>query len=256
MEHIEQHDLLVSVIMPACNAENYIAEAITSVLGQSVRDLELIVIDDGSTDGTRKIVETFVQQDPRVRLVVNEGNLGVARSRNHGLELSSGKYTALLDSDDYWNSDFLEKMIARAEQTHGDIIYCSYALVGEKDEKVCNDFLVPEQADYEYSLVRSVITCSTVLLTRQMVEKYRFPYGIYHEDIALWFQMLKEGAKAYGVTEVLAAYRQRSGSRASNKLKSAVRRWPVYRYLGICGPKCLWLLFRYSIYGIIKYKRI
>ena len=147
-------------------------------------------------------------------------------------------------------------MIARAEQTQGDIIYCSYALVGEKGEKVCNDFLVPEQASYEYSLVRSVITCSTVLLTRQMVERYRFPLGIYHEDTALWFRMLKEGAKAYGVTEILAAYRQRSGARSANKLKSAIRRWPVYRSLGICGPKCLWLMFRYSVYGLIKYKRI
>jgi len=256
MENIEQKELLVSVIMPACNSENYIAEAITSVLEQTVSDLELIVIDDGSTDGTKAVVEEIAAKDPRVRLVVNDGNLGVAKSRNHGLELSRGTYTALLDSDDYWNRDFLEKMIARAEQTDADIVYCSYALVDENNKKVCNDFLVPEQVGYEYSLIRSVITCSTVLLTRKMVEKYRFPYDIYHEDIALWFQMLKEGAKAYGVTEILAAYRQRSGSRASNKFKSALRRWAVYRYLGICGPKCLWLMFRYSIYGVIKYKRI
>ena len=256
MENIKQKELLVSVIMPACNSENYIAEAITSVLEQTVKNLELIVIDDGSTDGTRNIVEAFVRKDPRVRLVVNEDNLGVAKSRNYGLELSCGQYTALLDSDDYWNKDFLEKMIARASQTDADIVYCSYTLVDESGKKICNDFLVPEQATYEYSLIRSVITCSTVLLTKKMVETYRFPYGIYHEDIALWFRMLKEGARAFGVTEILAAYRQRSGSRASNKFKSALRRWAVYRYLGICGPKRLWLMFRYSVYGLIKYKRI
>ena len=257
MDIKEHGEVLVSVVMPACNCEKFIEKAVRSVLNQTVRDLELIVVDDGSTDATEAILEKLAQEDDRIKLMVNAENLGVAKSRNHGLDLSCGKYTALLDSDDYWNEDFLEKMIARAEQTNADIVYCSYAMVGEEDEKVCNDFLVPEQASYEYSLIRSVITCSTVLLTKQMREKYRFPYGIYHEDTALWFQMLKEGAKACGVTEILAAYRQRSGARSSNKLKSAIRRWPVYRrHLGISVPKTLWLMFRYSVYGLIKYKRI
>lgn len=247
---------LVSVIVPACNAEAFIEEAMTSVLEQTVSDLELIVIDDGSTDGTRTVIERIAGQDARVRVVINEENLGVAKSRNHGMDLSRGAYIALLDSDDYWDKDFLEKMIARGKQTNADIVYCSYALVDENGRRVCNDFLVPEQASYEYSLIRSVITCSTVLMTKQIAEKYRFPYDVYHEDIALWFRMLKEGARAFGVTEILAAYRQRDGSRSSGKFKSAIRRWSVYRYLDICGPKCLWLMFRYSVLGLKKYKRI
>lgn len=256
MDIKEHGEVLVSVVMPACNCEKFIEEAVRSVLNQTVRDLELIVVDDGSTDATKTVVEKLAGEDPRVRLVVNEENMGVAKSRNHGLDLCCGTYTALLDSDDYWNEDFLEKMIGCAEQTRADIVYCSYELVDENGKKVCNDFMVPEQASYEYSLIRSVITCSTVLLTKDMVKRYRFPYDVYHEDIALWFRMLKEGAKACGVTQVLAAYRQRSGSRASNKVKSAIRRWAVYRHLGIGVPKRLWLLLRYSIYGVIKYKRI
>lgn len=251
-----KHTPLVSVIVPACNAEGFIEEAMMSVLNQSVRDLELIVIEDGSIDGTREVIRRIADQDPRVRVTVNEENLGVAKSRNLGMDLSRGQYIAFLDSDDYWHQDFLEKMIARGEQTGADIVYCSYAMVDEKGSKVCNDFMVPEQASYEYSLIRSVITCSTVLLTSQIAEGYRFPYDVYHEDIALWFRMLKEGAKAYGVTEILAAYRQRSGSRSSGKVKSAIRRWAVYRHLDICGPKCLWLMFRYSVYGMKKYRRI
>lgn len=248
---------LVSVIMPACNAESFIQEAVASVLSQSVSDLELIIVDDGSTDGTGAIIQALAEKDSRVRPVVNETNLGVAKSRNRGMDLCRGTYIAFLDSDDYWHTDMLEKMIARAEETGADIIYCSYSMVDEKDCKVCNDFIVPEQADYEYSLVRSVITCSTALLTRGIVERYRFPENVYHEDIALWFRILKEGGTARGVTEILAAYRQRSGSRSSGKLKSAVRRWEIYRgYLGISPIKCIGLLIRYGIYGVIKYRKV
>ena len=106
---IKHSNILVSVVMPACNSEAFIEEAVRSVLNQTIRDLELIVIDDGSTDGTRAVVEEIAREDPRIRLVINEENMGVAKSRNHGLDLCSGVYTALLDSDDYWNEDFLEK---------------------------------------------------------------------------------------------------------------------------------------------------
>lgn len=257
MDINERNEPLVSVVMPACNAERFVQEAIESVLAQSVSDLELIVVDDGSVDQTKQIVQEIAERDARVRLVENETNLGVAKSRNRGMDLCRGVYTAFLDSDDYWNRYFLEKMIARAEETKADIVYCSYCLVDEAGQKVCNDFLVPEAADYAYSLYRSVITCSTALLARKITKNYRFPDNVYHEDIALWFRILKEGGIACGVTEVLAAYRQRSGSRSSGKLKSAWRRWEIYRrYLGISRVESAVLMVKYGIYGLIKYRKV
>ncbi|MBQ9968599.1 MAG: glycosyltransferase [Oscillospiraceae bacterium] len=257
MDIKEEKKPLVSVVMPACNAERFVEEAVMSVLGQTVSDLELIVVDDGSSDETRQILGRIAEQDARVRLVVNEENMGVAKSRNRGLDLSRGTYTALLDSDDYWHSDMLEKMIACIERTGADLVYCSYAMVDEDGKKICNDFIVPETADYAYSLVRSVITCSTVLMTRKIVDAYRFPTNVYHEDIAMWFTILKEGGTACGVTEILAAYRQRSGSRSSEKLKSASRRWEIYhKHLGIGAFRSIVLMIRYGIYGLAKYKRL
>jgi teichuronic acid biosynthesis glycosyltransferase TuaG len=189
--------------------------------------------------------------------VVNEENMGVAKTRNRGLGLASGKYVALLDSDDYWNPCMLEKMIARAEETGADIVYCSYELVDENDNKVCNDFIVPSQTTFEESIVRSVITCSTVLMTGEFAKKHRFPINFYHEDIALWFQVLRDGAVARGVTEVLAAYRQRENSRSSGKIKSAYKRWMIYRkHLKLSFFKSAWVIVRYAYYGMIKFKRI
>ena len=248
---------LVSVIMPAYNAEPYIEETIRSVLNQTVRDLELIVIDDTSVDRTRDIILAIAQEDHRVRPFFNESNLGVAKTRNRGLELCHGRYVALLDSDDYWKPWMLERMIARAEQTGADIIYCSYALVDEAGNKVCNDFIVPPETTFRESIVRSVITCSTVLVTGELAKKNRFPTDMYHEDIAMWFKILKDGALACGVAEVLAAYRQHSGSRSSDKLVSACRRWPIYRkHLQMSVPETISVMVRYAFYGLKKFRRI
>lgn len=248
---------LVSVIMPAYNAQAYIQQAIDSVRKQSVTDLELLVIDDGSTDDTCRIVTEISREDPRVRLLQNPENLGAAGTRNRGLELCRGRYVALLDSDDYWLEGALEKMLQRAEETGADITYCSYAIVDEEGKNLCNDFIVPESTEFDDSIVRNVISCSTVLLTGEIARNNRFPLGIYHEDIALWFKLLREGKVARGVTDVLAAYRQRRDSRSANKIKSACRRWVIYRkFLRLPFFKSVGAMWKYAYYGFIKYKKI
>lgn len=248
---------LVSVITPAYNAESFIRETMDSVLAQSVSDWELIVIDDGSTDNTQKIVAEYAECDSRICLVVNENNMGVARTRNRGLDMFRGQYVAFLDSDDYWEPQMLEKMIASAEETGADIIYCSYSLVDEHGKKVCNDFIVPPVTTFEQSIVRSVITCSTVLITAELARNNRFPTNMYHEDIAMWFQILRDGGTACGVTEVLASYRQRANSRSAGKLVSACRRWPIYRkHLNMSVPETIVTMVRYGYYGILKFKKL
>ena len=248
---------LVTVIMPAYNAAGFIREAIQSVLNQTVTDLELLVIDDGSTDETTQIVEQLCKTDARVRLLVNEKNLGAGGTRNRGLELSASPYIALLDSDDYWKPQMLEKLIARMKETGADLSYCSYELVDEQGRKICNDFIVPEDTDFERSAVRNVISCSSVVFSESVVKQYRFPTDIYHEDLALWFRMLRDGIVARGVPEVLAGYRQRAGSKTAGKLKSAVRRWSVYRkYMGLSFFKSARYMIRYGYYGLKKYKRV
>ena len=248
---------LVSVIMPAYNAEMFIEEAIDSVIAQTLTDWELLVIDDCSTDDTQRIAAEFAEKDSRIKVLINETNMRVAKTRNKGLELCQGQYVALLDSDDCYKPEMLQKMVDRAQKTNADIVYCSYELVDEQGQKVCNDFIVPEQTDFEQSLVRSVISGSNVLITREIAKNNQFPTNMYHEDIALWFQLLRNGAKAYGVTEIMTSYRQRVNSKTANKLTSAVRRWSIYRkWLGLPVYQCFSYMIRYAYYGVIKYKRI
>ena len=91
---------LVSVIMPSYNAERFIEEAIASVQAQTYKNWELIVIDDGSKYSTKEIVKKIAEKDKRIRLLINEKNMGVAKTRNRGLDISQGDYVAFLDSDD------------------------------------------------------------------------------------------------------------------------------------------------------------
>ena len=117
------------------------------------------------------------------------------------------------------------------------------------------DFIVPSETNYEEALVKPVISCSTALLSREIVDKYRFSPNFYHEDLVLWLQILKDSYKACGVVDVLAEYRVYSGTRASNKFKSMLNRFRVYRKcFKIPFLKSLILLTRAGIVGLKKYK--
>lgn len=247
---------LVSVIMPSYNATDYIEEAIRSVQAQTVKNWELLVIDDCSRDETCQIVRRMAAEDSRIRLVVNEQNMGTARTRNRGLDLCRGQFVALLDSDDIWYPNKLEVQLELAEREQGDIMYCSYSIVNLQGQKRCDDFIVPPVADLELMLVKSVISCSTALLRREALGQNRFPVDFYHEDYAFWLDLLRKGLKAVGNPEVLGAYRVGDHSRASNKLASAVRRWRIYRkFLKLSLWKSAGYLGRYAFAGIVKYRK-
>jgi glycosyltransferase involved in cell wall biosynthesis len=112
---------LVSIIMPAYNAEKFIAESIECVLTQTYKNWELIVVDDGSKDGTKQIIEAYQAKDPRV-IYVYQANSGVAPARNCGLALAKGKYLSNLDSDDLWPQDKLEIQVALLDKNDQKII--------------------------------------------------------------------------------------------------------------------------------------
>lgn len=247
----------VSVIMPAYNAVAYIEEAIRSVMAQTFTDWELIVIDDGSIDATCEVVERLAAEDSRIRLMRNEQNCGVAVTRNRGLDVCRGAWVALLDCDDLWLPEKLEQQLALAAASGADIVYCSYGIMDEQGSKLCDDFIVPPTTDYRASMARSVISCSTALLSRRVVDNYRFNPAYYHEDCVLWLQLLRDGYDARGVDAVLARYRVSRGSRASNKIKAAIERWRIIRrYMKEPFFTAVGILIRYALLAVRKYKKV
>lgn len=248
---------LVSIITPVYNCERYIAQTIESVLAQTYRNWEMILIDDCSPDDSALVIASYQKTDERIKYVKLDKNGGAAAARNVGLGMAQGEYVALLDSDDYWKPAFLEKMLLRAKDTAADIVYCSYEIVDDNGGKLCNDFLVPEETDYRGSLAKCFITGSTMMLSASIVKSARFSVDVYHEDIAFWLQALRNGARSFGVVDVLACYRQRSDSKTANKLKCARERWRVYRgCLGLSLPDSVSLMLRYAYYGVLKYRKV
>lgn len=253
MKRNEEKSPLVSVIMPAYNSEEYLAEAIESVRAQTHTAWELLILDDGSTDKTAEIALRYAELDSRISYHKNERNMGVAETRNKGFELSKGEWTALLDSDDKWYPEKLCKQLKTAEEHDADIVYCSYALCGDG----VSEFIVPERVSYESTLARSCMSCSTVMLKTEICKRFKFRKEFYHEDYALWLELLRSGYKAAGCTEVLADYRVGHESRSKNKVNAAKQRWAIYRKaekLSMC--KSLRAFFEYAYYGFKKYKRL
>lgn len=121
---------LISIIMAAYNAEKTIEQAINSVLRQTYTDFELLVVNDCSKDRTVELVKSIAAKDNRVRLISNEKNSGVSFTRKHGLEESNGSWIAILDSDDAWTPDKLEKQIELQKRTNADLLFTGSAFYG------------------------------------------------------------------------------------------------------------------------------
>lgn len=244
---------LVSVIMPLYNAEQYVRESIDSVLNQTYKNIELIVIDDCSSDGSLKIAKEYECADERVRVIHNEHNIGVAKTRNIGMDMSNGEYIAFIDSDDVWICSKLEKQLKSMSQAGANWGFCSYSIIDSTGENARPDYIVPQHISFKSLLKENYVGCSTVILSGNTT-KYRFATDFYHEDYVLWLQLLMEGNTAIGCTEVLAKWRLINNSRSFNKKKSAKNRWRIYRKrLKLPIYKSLYYMCAYILAGLKKY---
>lgn len=245
---------LVSVVMPVYNASKYLEETVQSVLRQTYENFELIMIDDCSKDNSLEIARRYEAQDPRIRVIAGETNQGVARVRNRGILEAKGAYIALLDSDDVWVDTKLERQVYLLESQEAEIAYCSYDFIDENGNEVLKPFVVPTETNYKKMLVSSVISCSTALITSQLLKAHPFKPEFYHEDYVLWMELLALPVKAVGDQTVLAHYRQVTGSRSNNKVNAALERWRIYRdALNMSLFDSVVAFIRYAIKGVRKY---
>ncbi|MDD3415813.1 MAG: glycosyltransferase family 2 protein [Lachnospiraceae bacterium] len=115
----------VSIIIPVYNAERYLKETLLSVIKQKFQNFEIVAVNDGSRDGTYKILSEFSRQDKRIK-IINKDNTGVSDTRNQGIQNASGEYVCFLDADDYLSPNYLEHMLHVAEQNNADMVVCNY----------------------------------------------------------------------------------------------------------------------------------
>lgn len=244
---------LVSIITPSYNSETYIDETILSILAQTYQDWEMLIVDDSSTDKSLEILKSYALQDTRIKLLINEENLGAAESRNKAVEASLGDYIAFLDSDDIWLPLKLEKQIGLMENENVLMSYSSYDTMDEKS-KVVSTFIVDEKVTYNDLLKTSIIGTLTTIYNAKELGKIYFK-DVGHEDYIMKLQILKKIKFAQGIQEPLARYRIVGKSLSSNKLKAASWQWYIYRKIEkLSLIKSIYSFLHYTYHGIFKYR--
>ncbi len=247
---------LISIIMAAYNAENTIEDAICSVLRQTYPDLELLVINDCSKDKTSEIVSNYVAKDNRVRLITNRKNIGVSYTRKHGLEEAKGSWIAILDSDDAWDPEKLEKQIELQRKTEADLLYTGSAFIDVDGNRINWNLHVPTEISYGRLLKQNILSNSSSLVRRELYAKYYAIGDGMHEDFAIWLGILKTGRKAFGVDEPLLTYRITKSSKTGNKIKAAKMNWNTYRHCGLGCVQAAYYMVWYTINGVLKYRKL
>lgn len=251
-EHIEGE--LCSVIMPAYNSEKYIDEAIESVIRQTYKNWELIIVNDASTDDTEKIIKSYQEKDKRIKLISLSENQGVANARNTAVKNSIGRYIAFLDSDDYWEEEKLQEQIKFMKNRKIAFSYHDYKLLNTVNNKE-KLIKVPLKLNYNELLKGNTTgSCLTVCIDRKIVDKIYFPKEK-HEDYICWLNILKKYyIEGYGLNKILGTYRIGKKSISSNKLQSAVWNWQVYRKnQNISVLKTIYYMSFYIVNGLKKY---
>lgn len=205
---------LISVVMPTYNREDLLPRAIESILNQTYKNFEFIIVDDGSTDNSAELIKVYQKQDPRIRFVKNDRNRGISYSRNRGMDLACGKYLAIMDSDDFSTPDRLEKSLSFFKK-HPDYTAVN-SVYYEMGKEGINNWVPPKRWEIIFNF--SNYYTNLALIDLDFVRKHSIRYDeslISGEDYDFWAKMFMSGGKLGMVNEPLVYLRRhRTHSRA------------------------------------------
>ena len=244
--------MLVSVIMPTYNCGKYIEESILSVINQTIKDWEIQIVDDCSTDNTYEILKPYLHKYPNIHYHCLEKNSGPAVARTEAIKRAIGKYIAFLDSDDLWLPEKLEKQIKFMEDNNYLFSCTAYRQMNENSETLNVAYIPPEKTNYKKMIrLSNPIGNLTVMYNQERLGKFEVPSIKKRNDFALWLQILKKTEYCHGMDEVLGIYRiGRKDSVSSNKLKQAKYHWQLYHMIE--GHNYIRSLYELSCWAFVK----
>ena len=225
---------LVSIITPSYNSEKYISETIQSVINQTYQNWELVIVDDASTDTTVKIIQEFIKQDNRIKLLQNKANKGAAFSRNRATKVAKGDYIAFLDADDLWIPKKLEKQINFMIKYDNAVCYSSYLHIDETGNPLKKRIVALPSLSYKKQLKNNYIGNLTGVYNARKLGKINAPNLRKRQDWAVWLEAIKRNKKpAIGLQEDLALYRVRKNSISAKKIGLVKYNYAFYnKHLG------------------------
>ena len=224
---------LVTVIIPVYNTAPYLTEALDSVLRQDYSNLEIIIIDDGSTDGSEKICERYAEKDKRI-CVIHQNNKGLSGARNAGLDIMSGEAVAFLDSDDALHPAYVSTMMTAMIREKADLVICRYSVHHSSGK------MVRKGRERTYPLIEEGLFSRDEslraladgkldhhvwnnLYKRELWNVIRFPDGHVYEDVDTTFRVVDSCKKICVLNESLYLYRKRAGSIIDTRSKGNIK---------------------------------
>ncbi|AOR24535.1 glycosyltransferase family 2 protein [Clostridium taeniosporum] len=213
-DNIKNSEVLISIIMPIYKAEDYLNKSVTSILNQTLKEFELILVDDGSPDNSGEICDKLALNDDRIK-VIHKENGGASTARNAGLDIAKGEFIAFVDSDDWIEPNMFEILFKLAKEYDADISQCNYIKTENEDEKIINN---ETEVIKTFNSIESLgnlyneMYVSTVVLWNKIYKKslfneIRFPNMRIFEDEAIMYKLLFQSNKLVYTNKKLYYYR-------------------------------------------------
>lgn len=210
---------MVSIIIPVYNVQDYLARCIDSVVNQTYNNIEIILVDDGSSDSSSHMCDEYAHRDNRIK-VIHKSNGGLSDARNAGLEIATGDYVTFIDADDYVHRSFVETLVTTMHETGCEIAACTWQELNDGDDprKVnttkpsCTTFSQEQAINsvfYQQEFNHSA--CSRIFRA-SLFNDLRFPVGVLYEDLAIIYRLLCKVEKVTLVKAPMYYYMHRPGS--------------------------------------------
>lgn len=244
----------VTVVMPVYNAEKTVLASIDSVLGQTFSSLELIVVDDCSSDTSYELIRDCQRADKRVKLLSLDKNSGAAQARNKAISEARGRFIAFLDCDDLWLPEKLKEQIYFMRDRDVAFSYTAYERIDESGSAM-GIVNAPEKLAYQDLLKTNYIGCLSVMYDTFKLGKVYMSLSSGREDFATWLQVLKSIEYVYGLNLVLAQYRVHSSQSSAKKTKMAMETWRLYRNVEhLDFIRAVYFFSHYALRGLLRSK--
>ena len=208
---------LVSIIIPYFKKKNYIQQTLNSILKQKYKNFEILIVYDDKDQNDLLFLKKIKKKDKRIKLIINEKNMGAGMSRNKAIKISKGKYIAFLDADDLWHPDKLKEQLSYMKKKGIKITHTSYYIIDKQNKKI--GFREAKRINYNRLVKSCDIGLSSVMVKKSLLKNNLFSKLRTKEDYVLWLKLAKKNFEFYPIKKPLLHWRKLNNSLSSSLIQ-------------------------------------
>ena len=249
---MRKEKVVVSIVMPYYKKKKYLQKTLNSILNQSYKKYELIIIYDDENKNDLRFIKKQIKKNKKIKIIINKKNIGAGFSRNKGISYSKGSYIAFLDSDDSWKKNKLSYQLNYMKKNDLDFTHTNYFLVNEKF-KIYGNMIAKKEINYDDLMKSCDIGLSTVIAKKKLFLNKKFPNIKTKEDYVLWLKLSRLNTKIHGINKNLAYWCKSKNSLSSSLNQKLLDSFSVYfTYEKKNIIYSIFCVLRLSVYAIFK----